>query len=69
MGNRAEKNSDAAKSLDYSLVGTWVELFKGPCERGTVSLSITYRALTRWFVTITCTSRGSIQLQQDAFAV
>lgn len=32
----AEDESDAANPRDYSLVGTLVELFKGPCKRGTV---------------------------------
>ena len=33
-----EDESDAAKPRDYSLVGTLVELFKGPFKRGTVSI-------------------------------
>ena len=37
MRTCVEDESDAAKPRDYSLVGTLVELFKGPCKRGTVS--------------------------------
>ena len=37
MRTCVEDESDAAKRRDYSLVGTLVELFKGPCKRGTVS--------------------------------
>jgi hypothetical protein len=37
MRSCAEDESDAAKHPDYFLVGTLVELFKGPCKRGTVS--------------------------------
>jgi hypothetical protein len=35
MKTCAEDESDAAKRRDYSLVGTLVDLFKGPCKRGT----------------------------------
>lgn len=36
MKTCVEDKSDAARPRDYSLVGTLVELLKGPCKRGTV---------------------------------
>jgi hypothetical protein len=44
MRTFAEDESDAAKPRDYSLVGTWVELFKYHISEERGVQSITYRS-------------------------